>query len=260
MSAIAASEGLDALAVRGALQQLVELAADVDAAALQRFQDQANLPLVGDRGVVNDGPRQRRHRNPVDLGCIDVGQHPAASNQNALGPWFALTANGHLDRAARRLAQVPERQRAAMAQYRNRWSASENRRHPTAFEGELAVPDGVHAPVDAMQPTRVEATLHLGPTDRERQQLPPSDDTVLLGGEQRQRSIDRSIQCGYTSYWVNRLIHAAQRPTTRVTRGSRAATTQRKTCDKSATESAADAPRRVRSRRRARRCRSRSTL
>ena len=60
--------------------------------------------------------------------------------------------------------------------------------------------DCVHAPVNAMQPTRVEATLHLGPTDRERQQLPPSHHTVLFRGQQRQRSINRLIQCGYTSY------------------------------------------------------------
>ena len=63
------------------------------------------------------------------------------------------------------------------------------------------MPDCVHAPMDAMQPARSEAILHLAATDPERQQLPPSDDPVLLvRPSSSQRSIDRLIQCGYTTY------------------------------------------------------------
>jgi hypothetical protein len=38
--------------------------------------------------------------------------------------------------------------------------------------------------------------------------LATSHHPVLFGGEQRQGSINRLIECSYTRYWVNRLIHA----------------------------------------------------
>jgi hypothetical protein len=93
----------------------------------------------------------------------------------------------------------------------------------------------IDATMNAMQPTGVDALLDRSPRQSERQQLPPSDDPVLFGGEQSDLLIDLLIECVYATHSIMNPTHAPEGPTTRVTSGSRGASTQRKTCDESAT-------------------------
>ena len=74
------------------------------------------------------------------------------------------------------------------------WPTRKHRRHPTAPESELAVTDGVDAPVNAMQPPGGETVLDHRRTDPERQQLPPSHHAVLPFGQDSQHSVGLPIQ------------------------------------------------------------------
>jgi hypothetical protein len=87
--------------------------------------------------------------------------------------------------------------------------------------------------MDLMELAAGDAILNLIATHPQHQQLPSRDDPVLPSREQGHRGVDRRSLCGYMPYKLRRSIHTRQRPTSRVTRGSRAASTQRKTCDES---------------------------
>jgi len=80
------------------------------------------------------------------------------------------------------------------------WPARERRGHPNAFEGELAVPDGVHPSVDPVKPAASRAILDLIAAHSQFQQLPSRHDPVLRFRQQSHRPIDRRALCGYMPY------------------------------------------------------------
>ena len=144
------------------------------------------LAVVEDVGEVEDGARGRRHRDAVP--ARDVGRREGADDvETDAGAGLDASRGGdiHIPAAAR---QAPQRRRRDVAQRRvgtDRGYGGDE----AGVLGQVAVPDGVDAPVDGVEAADADSIPPLCRRYPERGELPSGDDPVLPRGERSEPRI-----------------------------------------------------------------------
>ncbi len=160
----------------------------VELRAIDAFQPlgglerEAEALRTGNLGVVEHGPLDRRHGDPIHerpVGVVDRARRVAA---DAARPPPSPPWHHDIDGARRRRPELPKRRCGPVAEQRP-WPGCEHGGHPTPAQTQPRVADGIHAAMDPMQPSRLRPSADRARAVAEAPELTRRYDAVLLTGQ-----------------------------------------------------------------------------
>ena len=139
----------------------------------------------GERGgEVEQRARGGRDRQAVQCGDVAGREHAAAMQPHAARRLPPAEADEHVEPRAAAAQDPPRGARAVVAQ-RGAGAAGEHGGPAAPGDGEAAMPDGVDAAVDRMQPPRLHAPRDAAARQPRIEELRDADDAALPRGDRR---------------------------------------------------------------------------
>ncbi len=121
--------------------------------ALCLFESAADLIGRYDLAKIEKGSRNGRNSDAIDLGDLVGVEAANAMELDPLLPTATAPRDGYVNTRPLAIAKIQKRRALAMAEYRL-VPARKDRGEPTATRDESAMADGIHAAMQADEPTR----------------------------------------------------------------------------------------------------------